>query len=400
MSKLIIIVLLPGIVVPLYADFDGTFGIEKDFLEQENFLDWKAYQDGIPWRYGWYEARNGLKVNVGSLSQERFYWHQEMRFQIDFSESIAFLYEYQQDEFWATMTPYQEAEFRFGKDLAFSLLGFTMHEKRYHNFGFALAYGRRASLKYIRLSHLRFDAGFNDIIKKDEKVSGDEKYRSEPGMSRAEIKCLFDSGILIELDLKKEQHIELRVPGENADKNYEGFNYFARMDWRIDERWLAGISGHLFQEERWLQSMVSTDFTDQIIDHDGLDIYAAVQLDENNYLTTGFMHGGFANAIDSNDILNQYDTSLVSSQIYGIWLNTRSEKVQMFYSLQIGSFDLFKEDQGILEEEDDGLDMKAGIGVIVAEKDNYRFMALSTWDLDLFVERQWDGGSIRLQVYF
>ena len=171
MGRIALLVLLVCLTLSAHGQFDGDFSIAKHFLEQENFLDWRAYQDLIQWRYAWYEARNGLKINVGSLSQERFYWHEDIRFQIDFHEAVTFLYELKQDEFYRATPVYQEAEFRFGRDVAFGMIGFAPHEKRYHNLGAAFEYGRRASLKYVRLSCLRMHSGFNEILKKDEKVS-------------------------------------------------------------------------------------------------------------------------------------------------------------------------------------------------------------------------------------
>lgn len=72
----------------------------------------------------------------------------------------------------------------------------------------------------------------------------------------------------------------------------------------------------------------------------------------------------------------------------------------MVYRLQVGTFDLYKENEGPVDTDDDGIDIKAGIGVIISESEHYKFLALSTWDLDLFTTRQWDGGSILFQVYF
>ncbi|MFC1479406.1 hypothetical protein ACFL6F_02310 [Planctomycetota bacterium] len=388
------------ILASAYAQFTGNFEIEKHFLEEENFLDWKAYQDTIPWRYAWYEAANGIKTSTGSLSMQRFYFHEEIRLEFDFSDHASFLYEQRKDEFYRDDPVYHEAEFRFGKKYYFSLIGFPFHEKRFSNFGIALSYGERSSLAYIRLSYLELHASFNDINKRDDKLTGEERYFNTPVMYRFETKYLIKDKVLIECDLKYETHIGLSVPDEDTEKNYKGFDYLARVDWNINDKWLAGISFRTTQEKRWHDSTVSSDYIDQIMKLDGLDIYGGVKLTPKDHLTFGFLNSYFGNTIESNSTSELYDFSMKCPQVYCIWLNTRSERRKMFYSLQAGRYELYKEKKGVLNTDDDGIDIKAGVGIIMYEDGRYRFLALSTWDLDLFKERQWDGGNIQLQIYF
>jgi len=384
----------------VYAQFNGDFSIKKHFLEEENFLDWKAYQDTIPWRYTWYEAENGIKTSTGSLSQERFYFHEEIRLEFDFSDFASFLYGQEKDEFYSNNPVYHEAEFRFGKTYHFSLIGFPFHEKRYNNAGIALSRGKRSRFEYIRLSYLKLHAGFNDMNKRDENLSGNERYFKEPAMYRFETLYRIREKILVELDLKYEPALGLSVPDENTKQNFKGYDYFARLDWKINNKWLAGVSYRTVKENRWHDSTVSSDYTDQVMVLDGIEIYGGIHLTAKDHLSFGFLNSSFENTIDSNVTQDLYDFSMKCPQIYCIWLNTRSDRRKMFYSLQAGRFELYKENMGVLDTDDDGIDIKAGVGIILYQNNRYRFLALSTWDLDLFVDRQWDGGNIQLQIYF
>lgn len=148
-----------------------------------------------------------------------------------------------------------------------------------------MAYGKRSSLKYVRISHLRLHAGYNKVNKSDEKNAGDERYSRVPIMSRLEVKYLFNEQLLLEVDLKLENRIELLVPDEKLEKNYEGFDYQLRLDGKIGKGWLAGISFGRAQEKRWQDSTESPDYIDQLMGLNGFEIYAGVELTENDYLT-------------------------------------------------------------------------------------------------------------------
>lgn len=382
------------------AQFSGDFSIEKHFIEEENFLDWKAYQDTIPSRYAWYECENGIKTTTGSLSQERFYHHHEIRLGFDFSDYASFFYEQKKDEFYSREPLYHEAEFRFGKTYGFSLIGYPFHEKRYNNAGIALSHGKRSGFEYMRLSYLRIHAGFNELNKRDEKLSGNERYVDEPVLYRFEAKYKIRERLLVECDLAYEPDAGLSVPDENAEKTYTGYDYFVRFDWIIDSRWLAGVSYRTVRQERGFESAAGPDYTVQVMSLDSLDIYAGARLTDRDHLAFGFLDSSFSNDIDSSDPQELYGFIMTCPQIYCIWLNTRSDKRKMLYSLQAGTYDIYKEDRGAVDTDDRGIDIKAGVGIILYEDKRYRFLALSTWDLDLFIDRQWDGGNIQLQVHF
>jgi hypothetical protein len=46
------------------------------------------------------------------------------------------------------------------------------------------------------------------------------------------------------------------------------------------------------------------------------------------------------------------------------------------------------------------VELKAGVGVVLQEAGSYRAFFNTTWDLDIFVHRQWDGGNVQLQWLF
>ena len=73
----------------------------------------------------------------------------------------------------------------------------------------------------------------------------------------------------------------------------------------------------------------------------------------------------------------------------------------LLISLQAGEALLDKDFEDMTEDAvKASWELKAGLGFIMAEKDRYRFFFNSTWDLDIFDTRQWDGGNVQVQYLF
>ena len=82
-------------------------------------------------------------------------------------------------------------------------------------------------------------------------------------------------------------------------------------------------------------------------------------------------------------------------------LDSESSGGFLRYSLQAGQAELSKDLLDLdVEPEQKTMEIKAGFGFILEKAKHYRFFVNTTWDLDLFKTRQWDGGSILLQFYF
>ena len=53
-------------------------------LDDENFLDWKAYQLPMEWEQDWRFTENGMRFTIGSISMYRFYISKEIVFLIQY----------------------------------------------------------------------------------------------------------------------------------------------------------------------------------------------------------------------------------------------------------------------------------------------------------------------------
>jgi hypothetical protein len=90
-----------------------------------------------------------------------------------------------------------------------------------------------------------------------------------------------------------------------------------------------------------------------------------------------------------------------TQQVYSKWEHRRSDWFRWLFSFQAGLAELDKQFIGTEEDpHQESWELKAGVGIIMVEQASYRFFANTTWDLDLFDTRQWDGGNVQLQFRF
>ena len=131
------------------------------------------------------------------------------------------------------------------------------------------------------------------------------------------------------------------------------------------------------------------------------DFYLSWPWAAKNQLTLGFISSLFENRIVSDSNAKRYLCRLGTDQLYGFWNRARSEWFRWRYSLQAGQAELSKDFLEMdVEPKQKTMEIKAGFGFILEKAKNYRFFVNTTWDLDLFKTRQWDGGSILLQFSF
>jgi len=393
----IVFILIHSFSPSLLAQFNGNFEIERHILGEENFFDWKSYQEPLPWRHQWYETRNGMRASTGSISLEQFYVDHEFRFEADVEPYFTFLYNQTQEQFYQENPIYQEVEFRFGKEFYFSIIGYPQFEKKYGDAGFAFAYGDPYGEGFVRFSQIRQDQLFNEKNVVDDKHSGEDRYLETPRYSRLEIQS-HSNNLLFRLKMKQVEPSHFLSTLEQVNKFYEDQEQELILDWNYREDQILGFTWHREEEKREHQKG-NVPLLSQSLQLEYLDLYYHLQFSDVEFLTVGTMISYFQNKIDAPTPTEQYFFRLDSRQIYGFWQDRISQSTQILYSLQGGDFRLQRKKEK--EQEDNSeLQLKAGVGLILVDKKRFRFFANSTWDLDTFEQRQWDGGNIMLQIYF
>ena len=385
------------------AQFNGKFAIQRHFLDLENFLDWKSYQGPISWRYEWYRTRNGMRVSVGSISMYRFYMYHEIRLEADIGEYFTVLYEQKEDSLYEPDPIQQLAEFRFGKDWYASIIGFPTHEKKQGHMGYAVSHGKRQDLNYIHISFLEQFGLYNEKNANTDKNDRDEEYITIPVLERIQVRKLWLNRFFFDLDYQRVNPTEFYTENPQQSQFYESVEYTATLDWKEDQ-WILGISAY---SDRQLRSHKPVSPSTSIPDLEQelllkwTDLYYAWRFNANNTLTVGMLDAVFENQIDSTFPEHIYENRFITTQAYSLWEHSRSDWFQWIFSLQLGPAFLKKDYLSIDETVDDGrLESKAGVGVVMMEKEKYRFYINTTWDLDLFTTRQWDGGNVQVQFYF
>ena len=385
------------------AQFNGKFEIERHFLDLENFLDWKAYQGPISWRYEWYRTRNGMRVSVGSISMYRFYLYHEIRLEADIGEYFTVLYEQKEDSLYESDPIYQEAEFRFGKDWYASIIGFPTHEKKLGHMGYAVSHGKRQDFNYFRIGFLEQFVLYNEKNANTDKNSVNEEYVTIPVLERVQVRQLWQNRLFFDFDHQRVNPAEFFKEDPPQSQFYESVEYIATLDWKGDQ-WILGIttySDRQLRSHRPVSPSTSLPDLEQELLLTWTDIYYGWQLNSTNHLTVGLLDAVFENQIDSYFPEHTYENRFTTTQAYGLWEHSRSDWFQWIISLRLGPALVAKDYLNVDETEDDSrIESKAGVGVVMMEMERYRFYINTTWDLDIFTTRQWDGGNVQVQFYF
>jgi len=397
------ITLLLLLVPQAHAQFNGNFDIERHFLDLENFLDWKSYQGPISWRYDWYRTKNGMRVSVGSISMYRFYTFHEIRLEADITKYFTVLFEQKEDSFYEPDPIYRQAEFRFGTGWYGSVIGFPTHDKKLTHMGYAISHGKRRSDNYIHVSSLEQYVAYNDKNATTDKNSVDEEYITIPVLNRIQVGQLWNNRLFFNLDFKRVNPAEFLIENPRQNQIFESVEYIATLDWK-DENWLLGITAF---SDRQLRSHEPETPSDSLPDLEQTlllqwtDLYFGWRLNPNNYMTFGILDALFENQIESAYPEHIYENRFSTIQLYGMWEHQRSDWFQWIFSLQLGSVKL-KTDYLDIDEtvDEDRLESKAAVGIVMMKKEKYRFYINTTWDLDIFTTRQWDGGNVQLQMVF
>ncbi len=404
--RLLLLLILPCFLQarPALCQFNGNFDIERHFIEIENFLDWKAYQPPMSWKYEWYFAPNRFRMSVGSIDMDRFYSDQDIRLEMDIGRYFTILYQQQQESLWGEQPVYREAELRFGRDIYASIVGFPEHEKKNSHSGYAIAYGKRHGPAYAHLSYLEQYLVYNVKNANTDKNADDTEFNRIPVLIRFDGQLFWEESLFVNVNIRLEQPTEFQVDNPLRIRQYEGGDWKAVVDWINGNEWLAGISARAKVEIRHdAPSSPSQNEPDleQELSYRWVDVYTSFRFRGRDRLTFGLLDSYFENDIDSSFAVHRYLCRLSTQQIYGTLEHYRGDWFRWLFSLQAGQAILDKAFIGTDEDpEAKSWELKAGIGFIMAEKEHYRFFFNTTWDLDIFDTRQWDGGNVQVQYFF
>lgn len=384
------------------AQFNGDFEIRRAALSDENFLDWKAYQFPVLWRYDWYTTRNGLRASVGSLNDRRFYMLHDIKLQADLGRSVAFLYTQESESFTREDGIYQEAEMRFGEFTHASLLGWPQHEKRLDNIGAALGYGGREKPDFMRVSYLRQFAEYNARSTRAESAQG--RYVEAPQLYRLEARRLWGGRLFTALEAKWEAPVEFEQRETGVTRDYEGDEVTAEVDWWGPEGdWLVG--GSLWRDaERREQAALGSDSSvsnleQRMVWYSG-EIYSWMRLADGSRLTIGFADSGFSNRIRGDTGADRFQFDITTAQLYSQWELHTGEGWYWLFSAQGAWVDLRRIDGTDSENNADRerFQAKGGVGLALEASGSHRFLFFSSWDLDSFEKGPWDGGGVQMQI--
>jgi hypothetical protein len=396
----LLIFLFPGI---LSARFNNQFDIEKHELADENFFDWKAYQSPTSSRYQWYFTPSGFNASVGSISQERFYFEQELRFITTLSPDIFFTYFQYREELFREDALTQEVGFRYGDNYGFAITGFPTHEKRNNAIGAHIAHGHYYSDHYLKIGRLRQNLMYNEKNVSDDKHSVDEEYTDTPTMDEMEIQYRWTNGLFLKADLEKEYETVLQATDHSYQKTYSGSDIKVVLDWFFTSNQMVGLSYRDDREQRSridTTGMIENTTARQNLQLRWSDLYYFHRMDNADEITVGFLASRFKNKIEADLPAEQYDFNLGSQQGYIFWQHRHTTYSRMNYGLQAGRYQLYKENEGTTEEDEADIQIKFTLGIELFDGGRYRLLGNSTWDLDMFLYRQWDGGNVQLQTYF
>jgi len=382
----------------LCAYFDGNFDIQRHFVpNKENLFDWKAYQLPLAWHRQWYTVKNGFQGTAGSFSQELFYSKHDIKLQADLHKNFSLLYSQEREESYKSEPIYQQIEARFGHRYFVSVLGFPMYEKKYENLGLAISYNESYSMKHVKLTYLNQLATYNDKNVDDDRNEVSDDLNRTPMLFKFDTRYRLFKKLDLILDLQQELEAVLFDRADGLEKSYSGHNYRGTLLWDINDQWLCGLAFQRRAEARNHKPFdpVGAVILDQQIDQYYLDLFGNVRFQADE-LTFGYLDSGFKNTIDAADANQNYRMHLDSKQIYAKWQRNINHWMKWLYSLQIGTYDYERTGKN----SENGIKLKAGLGLIFYKTEMINFLVLTTWAADSISDGQWDGGNMQLQIAF
>jgi hypothetical protein len=393
--------LLLALLLPASAEaqFNGSFAMERHFLDAENFLDWRAYLPPPSWRWEVYRRPNRLGGSVGSISEERFYQALDIHLEKELGRYAAVLYRQREESLFRPDPPYQEIELRLGAGPWFvSALGFPRHEKVNGAQGAALAWGRRTDDVYIQYTVLEQYTLYN------QEHSGPERFSPPPILHRIEARYAAPGVFLAEAALRREAPTRLNLPEDDLALTYWGRKVDASSVWFVSKDLALGAWGGVNAEQRAQVRTAATAAepeSRQRLEWSWWEIYGTWAAGEGD-MTVAVNDALLINRIESGQAGHRFRHRLQTTQLYGLWQRPGGAGFRWMFTLQAGGVFLFQEPSTHASRGSDGytVQIKAGAGFALIRENDYRLWFHTTWDGDAFTRRQWDGGNLQLQLFF
>jgi len=386
---------------PSQAWFDGDYEIKNHYLGTENFFDLKAYQPPLSWQREWNQSPSGMMATVGSLSMERFYIFQQLRLSQPIVHNLGINYEYLEDSIYKPSPAFQEASFWYGAPWNAAIIGFPAHNKRLGHMGAALGYGQRGQPLYFRASRLSQNALYNEKNVPDYAHQVEDKYVTTPVAYRVELSWVLESIVSIQLDYSKDQSSELEIIEPKIAKTHRGskVDLFAEWGdprestWGVVVKQKRDLKGHRYRRDPRLNE-------DQIIHFQWSEFFHQLVWAEDSTLTIGVQQGDFSSNRSQGDFENDFNHHLKTTQAFGKLQLPNDSSSEFLFSLQAGKIKKQVQEAFNEAEKENSVQVKGSAGLILFVQDQYRVYLNSTWDLDTFSGRQWDGGNLMVQFLF
>ncbi|MDH5752125.1 MAG: hypothetical protein OEZ59_06875 [Deltaproteobacteria bacterium] len=384
------------------GQFQGDLEIRQDFMEQENFLDIRSYSPQARERLASLEAPVAFRTSVGSLSMERFYVDHYLRLSLDLHDNAFFLYRQERLAIFRPEEIYQEAEFRYGRAWGVSITGYPSHDKRMVAQGAALSRGRHTDPSFLRLSHLKMFALFND------ENNGPEHFERNPHLYRMEGRYFEKGELLLEIDARRETPTLLVSTDTGLRQYYSGGRFNLSADILAGDTVRAGVSLTGWSERREQRpALPSLDdpWLQQEMEFSHLELRSGFAPRSGHHVEAGVARGQFTNQITSRQpALGQavYEHSLLTWLAYGIWEAPWQERLSiesMLVAGRVRRVDISPSSPKKIPRENT-FEAKAALGPVYRQPGRWHMAFISTWDLDTSSGRKWDGGNARIQIAY
>ncbi|OGH04710.1 MAG: hypothetical protein A2600_02830 [Candidatus Lambdaproteobacteria bacterium RIFOXYD1_FULL_56_27] len=370
--------------------------IEEVSLSEENFFDLLSYQYPAQWDREFHAHPSGLRATVGSLSQERFYQHQELVLDQPLGDQVGFGYRYLENSLYYSATPTQQAYFRFGQPWHLDLVGFPAAAKKDGDLGWAFGYGLRHRGFYFRASRLYENLLYNQKNRSPGLAEVTDQSVNNPVTDRLEVTWQGGGDWYLNGDWSHQATASHRWNQGALETRRSGTQYQGRVEWGTERVWGLRVLGERVFKEEWALSSRRQD-----LGYRWEELYTRWPVAPDWELTLGGQQGRFWDQVGADDPLSRFSSDLASRQVYGQALVTQKEGLQWLLALQGGRAELTQRYPFSRDDQDlRGVQLKASLGAVFFEADHWRLYLNSTWDLDLIIGRQWDGGNLQLMLFF
>jgi hypothetical protein len=382
--------------------FDDNKNISDIHLKDESFLDINAHQFRKYLDLAWLSTRNGWRATGGSVSNDRLFYHMELRLQKDISRSLSFGMELNQENFYAKAP--QPLPLIFAdvypsslNGIGISFIGTPAYDKRQADIGYAITFGRRPT-NYTRFSWLKIDTLYND------KNEFDNSFYERYGETwKLEGMYQLDHNWNIYFDFSKDTPLNFIFDNQTSRFQHESYDHKLKLIHHISRNSFTGINIRTMNVDKQLQE--TTNDNRQQLDYYMLDIYwTDTSYQSNKELTLGFRYDIFKeNLADIIDQNNSYKFELNTWQAYSSLNHTYSTHQAWDLGLYLAWSERSRQynTNSINEYDDSGIQAKLRTSWQYHSIDKTSVLLFSmSFNLDDLIDDPGDGGGIYFQSSF